>query len=73
MPFFLQVFIRSYRVHLRRASDSVRSPRAEMEEIGPSLDLVLRRSHLASDDLYKTACRYVGRRGTGDIFYQDKF
>ena len=28
-----------------------------MEEIGPSFDLVLRRTHLASDDLYKLAHR----------------
>lgn len=32
-----------------------RTPRIELEEIGPSLDLVLRRTHLASDDLYKLA------------------
>lgn len=34
-----------------------RTPRIELEEIGPSLDLVLRRTHLASDDLYKLAHR----------------
>lgn len=32
-----------------------RTPRIELEEIGPSFDFVLRRSHLASDDLYKLA------------------
>ncbi|CAF89844.1 unnamed protein product, partial [Tetraodon nigroviridis] len=31
--------------------------RSYREEIGPSLDLVLRRTHLASDDLYKLAHR----------------
>ena len=31
----------------------------ELEEIGPSLDLVLRRTQLASDDLFKTACKQV--------------
>lgn len=34
-----------------------RTPRIELEEIGPSLDLVMRRTHLASDDLYKLAHR----------------
>lgn len=34
-----------------------RTPRIEMEEIGPSFDFVLRRTHLASDDLYKLAHR----------------
>ena len=28
-----------------------------MEEMGPSLDLVLRRTHLASDDLYKLSMK----------------
>uniref|UniRef100_A0A8C4T903 Ribosome production factor 2 homolog n=1 Tax=Erpetoichthys calabaricus TaxID=27687 RepID=A0A8C4T903_ERPCA len=32
-----------------------RTPRIELEEIGPSFDFSLRRVHLASDDLYKKA------------------
>lgn len=34
-----------------------RTPRIELEEIGPSFDFVVRRTHLASDDLYKLAHR----------------
>lgn len=34
-----------------------RTPRIEVEEMGPSLDLVLRRTHLASDDLMKAATK----------------
>jgi len=34
-----------------------RTPRVEVEEMGPSLDLVLRRTHLASDDLMKAATK----------------
>ena len=30
-------------------------PRVELEHMGPSLDLVMRRTSLASDDLYKRA------------------
>ena len=37
-----------------------RIPTLELEEIGPSIDWVLRRSQLASDDLFKTACKQVG-------------
>ncbi len=53
------ILVRSYKILMRKSSDAPRTPRAELEEIGPSLDLVLRRSHLASDDLYKTACKQV--------------
>ena len=34
-----------------------RTPRIELEEIGPAFDFVVRRTHMASDDLYKTAHR----------------
>ena len=34
-----------------------RVPRVELSEMGPSLDLVMRRTALASHDLYKTACK----------------
>ena len=53
-----RVFMRSYKINMMKSSDP-KLPRAELEEIGPSLDLVLRRSHLASEDLTKTACTQV--------------
>lgn len=34
-----------------------KTPHIELEEIGPAADLVIRRSKLASSDLFKTACR----------------
>ncbi|XP_060760997.1 ribosome production factor 2 homolog [Neoarius graeffei] len=50
-----KIYLRSYRVLLKKSG--CRTPRIELEEMGPSLDLVVRRTHLASDDLYRTALR----------------
>ncbi|XP_037086175.1 ribosome production factor 2 homolog [Pollicipes pollicipes] len=47
--------MRSYRVVTQRSGGRV--PRVELEEIGPSLDLVVRRSRLASDDLFRRALK----------------
>ena len=52
-----KVLLRSYRIDLSKSG--TKYPRVELEEIGPSVDLVLRRSQLASDDLFKTACKQV--------------
>jgi len=48
-----QILMRSYRVLLKKSGS--RTPRVELEEIGPAMNLVLRRTHIASDDLYKLA------------------
>merc|ERR1712131_226972 len=48
-----KIYMRSYRTLLKKSG--CRTPRIELEEIGPSFDFVVRRTHLASDDLYKTA------------------
>jgi len=50
-----RVLLRSYRVQLKKSGCS--TPRAELEEIGPSLDLALRRTKLAAPDLFKRACK----------------
>ncbi|XP_068609777.1 ribosome production factor 2 homolog isoform X2 [Brachionichthys hirsutus] len=50
-----RIYMRSYRCLLKKSG--CRTPRIELEEIGPSFDFVLRRTHLASDDLYKLAHR----------------
>lgn len=50
-----KLHLRSYRVMLKKSG--TRIPRVELEEMGPSLDLVMRRTHLASDDLFKRACK----------------
>uniref|UniRef100_A0A8C5K6Y5 Ribosome production factor 2 homolog n=1 Tax=Jaculus jaculus TaxID=51337 RepID=A0A8C5K6Y5_JACJA len=50
-----KVYFRSYKLLLKKSG--CRTPRIELEEMGPSLDLVLRRTHLASDDLYKLSMK----------------
>ncbi|CAF4851637.1 unnamed protein product [Pieris macdunnoughi] len=49
------IYVRSYRILLKKSGQ--RTPRIELEEIGPSIDFKLRRTRLASDDLLKEACR----------------
>lgn len=50
-----KVLFRSYRILLKKSG--TRIPRVELEEIGPSLTLSLRRNKFASEDLMKRACR----------------
>uniref|UniRef100_A0A2K5D2G8 Ribosome production factor 2 homolog n=1 Tax=Aotus nancymaae TaxID=37293 RepID=A0A2K5D2G8_AOTNA len=50
-----KIYFRSYKLLLKKSGS--RSPRIELEEMGPSLDLVLRRTHLAFDDLYKLSVK----------------
>lgn len=49
----LTILIRSYKILLKKSGGRV--PRIELEEIGPSLDLSIRRAKIASKDLYKQA------------------
>ncbi|XP_056422309.1 ribosome production factor 2 homolog [Hyla sarda] len=50
-----KILMRSYKVLLKKSG--CRTPRIELEEMGPSFDFVIRRTHLASDDLYKLALK----------------
>lgn len=50
-----RVYVRSYRALLKKSG--LRTPRVELEEIGPSMDLVLNRSHLAEETLYKESLK----------------
>uniref|UniRef100_A0A8C5A9K8 Ribosome production factor 2 homolog n=1 Tax=Gadus morhua TaxID=8049 RepID=A0A8C5A9K8_GADMO len=50
-----KIYLRSYRSLLKKSG--CRTPRIELEEIGPAFDFVVRRTHMASEDLYKTAHR----------------
>ncbi|CAB3226714.1 unnamed protein product [Arctia plantaginis] len=57
------IYFRSYKILLKKSGQ--RTPRIELEEIGPSIDFKLRRTRLASDDLYKEACRVPQELRTG--------
>ncbi|XP_055606996.1 ribosome production factor 2 homolog [Uranotaenia lowii] len=46
----LTVMMRSYRMQLKKSGQ--RTPRIELTEMGPSMDLTIRRTKIASDDLY---------------------
>ena len=48
-------YFRGYKVLLKKSG--CKTPRIELEETGPSVDLVLRRTYLASDDLYKLSIK----------------
>jgi len=47
------IFVKIARIQLKKSGSRV--PRVELEEVGPVADLVLRRTKIASDDLYRRA------------------
>lgn len=50
-----KIYIRNYRILLKKSGS--KTPRIELEDMGPSIDLSLRRTKLASDDLYKRSLK----------------
>ncbi|TGZ53486.1 ribosome production factor 2 homolog [Temnothorax longispinosus] len=50
-----KILLRSYRILLKKSN--TKTPRIELEEIGPRADLVFRRNKFASEDLFKRACK----------------
>lgn len=48
-----QILMRSYKIALKKSG--LKTPRIEVNEIGPSIDFSLRRTKIASEDLYKLA------------------
>ncbi|XP_005187490.2 ribosome production factor 2 homolog [Musca domestica] len=49
----LNILLRSYKILLKKSGQ--RTPRIELVEIGPSADFSIRRTKIASEDLYKQA------------------
>jgi hypothetical protein len=49
------VLFRTYGIQLKKSG--TRLPRAELEEMGPSFDFVIRRTRFATPDVWKTATR----------------
>jgi ribosome production factor 2 len=47
----LTIKMRSYKIGLKKSG--LRTPRIELEEIGPAIDFSIRRTKIASKDLYK--------------------
>jgi ribosome production factor 2 len=50
-----KVYFRNFRIVLKKSG--TRLPRVELDEMGPSFTMAVRRHHLASDDLLKRAMR----------------
>lgn len=50
-----KIHVRGYKTALKKSG--TKTPRVELEEIGPSLDMDLRRTRIGSDDLFKRAMR----------------
>jgi len=50
-----KIFMRSYKVLLKKSG--TRLPRIELEEMGPRIDLTVRRTHFASNDLFKRSLK----------------
>ncbi|GFS43746.1 ribosome production factor 2 homolog [Trichonephila inaurata madagascariensis] len=51
-----KILFRSYRVDMKKDADS-KTPLVELTEIGPHMNLTVRRTNLADDDLFKTSCQ----------------
>jgi len=50
-----RIRFRSYRILFKKSGG--RTPRVELTEMGPRFDMSIRRSRLASDDMFKLACK----------------
>lgn len=49
------IYLRAYIVRFKKSGTKI--PNVELYEMGPSIDMSLRRTHIASEDLWKAACK----------------
>ncbi|EFN83102.1 Brix domain-containing protein 1 [Harpegnathos saltator] len=52
-----RICINSFRILLKKSDSDSTTPKIDVEEIGPRVDLVCRRNKFASEDLFKQACK----------------
>lgn len=50
-----KIYLRTYIVNFKKSGTKI--PNVHLEEMGPHFDLTLRRNQLASDDMWKVACK----------------
>ncbi|OWF51978.1 ribosome production factor 2 homolog [Mizuhopecten yessoensis] len=50
-----KILLRNYKIMMKKSGS--KTPRVELDDMGPSIDFVIRRTKLASDDLYKRSLR----------------
>lgn len=56
-----KIGMRIFRIVMKKSGTRV--PRIELDEMGPRVDLVVRRTKLASEDLFKRSKKQPGKRG----------
>lgn len=68
-----KVHMRNYRVVMEKSGAVC--PRVELQDMGPNADFTLRRTHLASDDFYRSACKpaYQARPHVKKNISRDEF
>ena len=54
-PLVAQILLRGHTIAFKKSGTKV--PRVELVPMGPSMDLSVRRTQLAEDDLFKLACK----------------
>ena len=65
--FFHQVYFKHCAIQLKKSGTKI--PRIELVEIGPSMDLVIRRHRLPNDDIRKEAMKSTSKSTKKKVNY----